>query len=50
MNLTEVTTLMVWIEDHKIDNYVQISPLKDAILDLLEKTIVESPILIGETN
>lgn len=48
MTLTDVTTLMKWIDDHRIDSYVSIPPLKDAILDLFESAqIVEvlSPLL-----
>lgn len=48
MNITEVTTLMSWIDEHRIDEYVKIAPLKDAILDLFESAnIVDvlSPLL-----
>lgn len=41
MNLVEVTSLMEWIEGHRIDEYVKINPLKDAILDLFERVTVE---------
>lgn len=48
MNITEVTTLMAWIDEHRIDEYVKIAALKDAILDLFESAhIVDvlSPLL-----
>lgn len=38
---------MDWIQNHKIDQYVRIDALTDAILDLLDKISIE-PILIGE--
>lgn len=47
MNISEVTTVMTWIEDHRIDEYVKIDPLKDLILDLLETTPIEPPVLEG---
>lgn len=53
MNLVEVTTLMDWILEHRIDQYVQIDPLRDAILDLFEKATVEdivSPLLNEEED
>lgn len=48
MNLTEVTTLMKWIDNNSVADYVKILPLKDAILDLFESAhIVDvlSPLL-----
>lgn len=41
MNIQEVTFLMNWIDEHRIDQYVKIDPLKDAILDCFEKVTVE---------
>lgn len=51
MNLAEVTILMDWIQNNRIDAYVKIDALTDAILDLLEQTHIEdviAPIMIGE--
>lgn len=53
MNLVEVTSLMEWINAHRIDEYVKIDPLRDAILDLFEKTVVMEDIvapLLNEVN
>jgi hypothetical protein len=41
MKLEELTVLMHWIDEHAIDQYVKIAPLKDAILDLFENVIIE---------
>lgn len=52
MNLDEVTILMEWISAHSIAEYVQIDPLRDAILDLFEKATVEdisAPLLNEES-
>lgn len=53
MNLAEVTSLMDWINDHRIDEYVKIDPLRDAILDLFESTKVQdvlAPLLTEEIS
>lgn len=42
---------MDWVQNNRIDQYVRIDALTDAILDLLERTHIEdviAPILIGE--
>lgn len=51
MTLTEVETLMNWVDSNSIAEYVKIDALRDAILDLLEQTHIEdviAPIMIGE--
>lgn len=35
MTLIEVSNLMEWIDNNRIDQYVRIGPLQDAVLDLL---------------
>lgn len=48
MNMAEVTFLMEWIETHRIDAYVKIDSLQDALLDLLKVERIEgvvSPLL-----
>lgn len=53
MNLAEVTTLMDWINAHRIDQYVKIDQLTDAILDLFESSKFEevlAPLLNEETS
>lgn len=46
MTLTEVTELLNWVSEHRIDQYVKIDVLTDKILDLLEDQQVE-PEVIG---
>lgn len=51
MILAEVTTLLNWVTENRIDQYVRIDALTDRILDLLEQTHLEdvvAPILIGD--
>lgn len=53
MNISEVTTLMNWIDEHRIDQYVKIDVLKDAILDLFESQQIAdvlAPLLNEEIN
>lgn len=43
---------MNWIDEHRIDSYVRIDPLKDVILDLFEHVTVDDIIapLLNEVN
>lgn len=52
MNIEEVTFLMHWIDEHRIDEYVKILPLKDAILDCFEHVTVADIVapLLNEVN
>lgn len=43
MTLTEVTELLNWVSEHRIDQYVKIDVLTDKILDLLETQPLPEP-------